>query len=407
MLDASGPALTALAQMRQGADRLAPGEREQFRRHLDTIARSLRGPTAASPAAVPRARPAPRLGGGGDPYARLLPGHGGTARALGTPLDLQQELGSGQVPNSAGDSGQPAPTVASQPSAPRPAPAPLPPPATSTIGARAADALEAVAFTDFVAGLVRGTFQAIVDATAQQMREYAELVASISRSAEEFTRDNVSDDQTRLWLANRHPADLYVAVPPPGKGGAPQVRVQPGSVGQSPEWLSRYNAAGQELSDEVAEGVLLPAARQQLGEERLQHLATMVLMGVNRVVVKDGRINAKLQFHASASDRSSAALAVENRAQQGSIAQRQTGLEAGVTTMVSTTKANAQADAAIRADLMGEVQIRFATETFNLNNFADGQAMALISQHARWRGDAPGTTPAAPAATPPAEPRDG
>jgi hypothetical protein len=394
MTEAPRLALSALAELERGADRLDPSRRDAFRRQLRAIGQALRnGPTyGARPAAPPRID---------DPYARLIP--------RGRALDIGPGLGPNGPLQMPGSEPQPAPQPPANAQQPAPA-APPPPPkpdATSTIGQRAASALEAVGFSDFVAGLVRGTFQAIVDATAQQMREYAELVSSLSRSAEDFTRDNVTADQTRLWLANRYAADLYVAVPPPGKPGGPQLRVQQARVGESPDWLSGFGLGGQELSDELAEGSLLAAGQGKLGEERLQNLATMVLMGINRVVVKDGNIAAKLQFHAEARDKTAAQLAVENRNQTGSIAQRQSDLNAGAVTMVSTVKANAQADASVRADLMGEVRIRFATETFNLNNFADGPAIQLISQHARWRGDAPAPAASTPAAPAPAVTQEG
>jgi hypothetical protein len=79
-------------------------------------------------------------------------------------------------------------------------------------------------FPVFVAGLIDGTFQAIVDASIQQMEAYADLLEQATKS------------------------------------------------------LTRFAAAARD--DSTAQ------ARQQL-------LATMVLMGVNRLVVEDGRIRAE------------------------------------------------------------------------------------------------------------------
>src|SRR6185436_17506084 len=101
-------------------------------------------------------------------------------------------------------------------------------------------------------------------------------------------------------------------------------------------------------------------------------------------------------------------------AQQGlGIAGRQVNTDAKAQMMVSTLKLNAQADAAIRADLMGEVRISFRTETFPLERFADSAAIQLINRHARWQGSAPApgepAAPAAPTTTPtpttPGEPK--
>jgi hypothetical protein len=90
----------------------------------------------------------------------------------------------------------------------------------------------------------------------------------------------------------------------------------------------------------------------------------MVLMGINRIVVNDGDIRAKLQFHAVARDLTNAEMAAGQMGQ--GIAGRQVSGQGAVTTMVSTLKANAQADASIKTNLMGEVRISFRSETFPL-----------------------------------------
>src|SRR5262245_3740503 len=204
---------------------------------------------------------------------------GGTARAQGTPADLHAAEPIG---------GPPRGTDAASPPPPPAPPAPPPPAATETIGGRAAAAMEAVDFTGFVAGLVTGTFQAIVDASGQQIREYAQLVASLARSVDDFARENVGEGQIRDWLANRHPADLVLAIPAAGAAGSPRLRPRPGHEGSSPDWLRDYGLEGEELNDELTEGALLRAGRPRVAEERMQMLATMVLMGINRVVIQDG-----------------------------------------------------------------------------------------------------------------------
>jgi|tagenome__1003787_1003787.scaffolds.fasta_scaffold20947593_4 hypothetical protein len=276
-----------------------------------------------------------------------------------------------------------------------PAPTPAQPAAavTQQIGDRAAAALQAVNFPGFVAALVTGTFQAIVDATAQQVREYANLVASVSKSVDDFSRDNVTPNQVRDWLAARHPADVAVVLPEPGKPGDPRLVPRPGRAAESPPWLADYGLRGQELTDELTEGPLIERGRTACGEERLQTLATMVLLGINRVVVNEGDIRAKMQFHAVARDQLNAEMATAQMG-QASIAGRSQQPQA--TTMISTLKANAQSDASIKTDLMGEVRITFRSETFPLERFADSQAIQLLDRHARWKGSEPAAAPAAP-----------
>src|SRR4051812_31329545 len=185
-LPTASPTNAALAATRsirrsRGFSALGEAERATLERDLGRIERALIGsPQATAPAA------------GADPFA--VP--------LETPFDMQ---GAGGLP-----AGRPAPS-GFQPGNPPPPPPPAPsrpPTGTEVIGQRARQVLEAVDFPSFVAGLIHGTFQSIVDATAQQVREYARLVADISKSVDEFTRDNVSSNQARDYLAEKHPEDI-------------------------------------------------------------------------------------------------------------------------------------------------------------------------------------------------------
>ncbi|MBN1656618.1 MAG: hypothetical protein JXA30_22795 [Deltaproteobacteria bacterium] len=252
---------------------------------------------------------------------------------------------------------------------------------TEIIGERAQRTLDAVAFPAFVAGLIQGTFQAIVDATTQQVREYANLVASISKTVDEFTRDNVHPNQVRDALAERYPQDLKLLIPEPGQPGSPQLLPR-NDNGDSPEWLARYGLEGEALTKELTEGALLEAGARSVGEERMQTLASLVLMGINRIVVQDGTIKAKLQFHAKARETVSAEIAAQSGAQQLGIQGRGSAAQTAVATMVSTADMNTQTDISIKADLQGEVSVRFRTETFNLDNFANTQAIDLIRRRA-------------------------
>lgn len=352
MSDAVSLALSAVHSLRQarGVHGLDPNSRASWNRDLDTIEGALRtgsytwGGAEADPYAVP----------------------------METPDDLRR---GGQAPRPTQPSRTGGQAAAQQP-----------PAGTEVLGSRARQTLEAVDFTGFVAGLVQGTFQAIVDATARQIHEYARLVASLSQSVDAFSRDNVTPNQVRDWLAERHGADLQLILPRPGQKGEP--RLEP-RRSEPPPWLSEYGLEGRGFDKELVEGPLIEAARRRLGEERMQTLATMVLMGINRIVVDEGTIRARLQFHASAREKMSAEIAGQQMARQAGIADRQVESQAAVAAMVSTVNVNAQADISLKADLVGEVSIKFRSETFNLDRFADSAAIQLINRHARPPGAAP------------------
>ena len=109
-----------------------------------------------------------------------------------------------------------------------------------------------VDFPDFVSNLLNGVFDAIVDSSIRQMEAYAKLVAGVAKSLDEFANENISDNEARDHLLNRLPQFF-----PKGSTRTKRRRVQ------------------------------LASSRQQL-------LATMVLMGINRIVVTDGRISARI-----------------------------------------------------------------------------------------------------------------
>lgn len=108
-----------------------------------------------------------------------------------------------------------------------------------------------VDFPDFVAGLLNGVFGAIVDASIRQMEAYGKLVAGVAKSLDEFADENMSDDEARDHMVDRLPHFFQ----------------------SSPKSKRR---------------------RVRLASKRQQLLSTMVLMGINRIVVTDGRIPAKI-----------------------------------------------------------------------------------------------------------------
>ena len=291
----------------------------------------------------------------------------------------------------------PAPTQAA------PAPAPKPP-ATEALAQRAGALVNEIDFPGFVAGLVHGTFDAIVDASIRQMESYSSLVSAVAKTVDQFTEENVSPNQARDWLAQRYPGDVRVA-PPSADQPAPQL--VPTREGLMPTWLVDYGIDGEELTTELLEERVLPQVRIHVGSERQQLLATMVMLGMNRVAVKDGSITAKVMFRATANDAAKVGYAtgsdpksVSDWGERGSLT-----YSGGSSTMVSTLGVNAQSDTSLRADLFGEVKLNFVSETLPLDKLADAAKIAMVQRNsAVARAAAPLPAPAAAAPVPAAAP---
>jgi hypothetical protein len=106
-----------------------------------------------------------------------------------------------------------------------------------------------VDFPDFVSSLLNSVFDGIVDSSIKQMEAYAKLVAGVAKSLDKFTDKNISDNEARDHLQDRLPHFFQTST------RAKRSRVR------------------------------LASTRQQL-------LSTMVLMGINRIVVTNGKISA-------------------------------------------------------------------------------------------------------------------
>jgi hypothetical protein len=156
------------------------------------------------------------------------------------------------------------------------------PPDTIQVSPQAMDELvQAVDFPSFVDNLIDGVFGAIVNASIQQMEEYAALIAAVSKSVDDFIEDNITDSAGRDSLTDAFP-DAFCPTGVPSRLGW--------SAKAAPSSLSRIAAAiglrepvidprnPRELKRVVA------AARRRLARNRQQVLATMILMGINRIV---------------------------------------------------------------------------------------------------------------------------
>ncbi|CAN7462085.1 hypothetical protein [Paraburkholderia hospita] len=270
------------------------------------------------------------------------------------------------------------------------------------VGEVARATLSAVDFPSFVSSLIQGTFQAIVDSSIQQMEAYANLLKNVASTVDRFMQDNISDGMARDYLADQYGNVLMRDT----AGGQPKLRVHPQAArgGELPGFFKDLGFdSPSDMDDQSIEQVVVPAARRYLAESRQRTLATMVMMGINRVVVDDGEINAKLQFHIDAAE------TMQMRFDQTKTTAGNMSGYAGrspfgaQSVMVNTASLNAQTDINLRTDLTGQVRVKFRSETFPLERFADSAAIQLINSNARVpqpQAAAGGAVP--PAGSPPA-----
>jgi hypothetical protein len=314
-----------------------------------------------------------------------------TAALLQEEFALTEQLD--QVPMLVRQTIAPFAEAAAAPGRPRPlaraaaAPPPPPPPADEFSPRAAREVakvtratLNAIEFPTFVADLIKGTYNAIIDASIKQMEAYAELIAAVAKTVDQFMSDNITDNQARDYLTAQYPGHFQIDA----GDGSPKVALREGATDrEKPNFKTDLELPDDpDLSDETAEQTLVPAARRKLARQRQQMLSTMVMMGVNRIVVTSGRIRATMGFRIDAHDRATAATASEFDEQNTTAASGWFGFGGAATvntvTYVSSTKKDSSDELNVSADLTGEVDLRFKSDYLPLERMATPQMINAI-----------------------------
>ncbi len=248
------------------------------------------------------------------------------------------------------------------------------------------DLVHEVDFPEFVSGLVKGVFNAVVDASIQQMKAYADMLAAVAKSVDQFADENISEDQARTHLASQNPNVLQID----DTGGGPRLRVKDGDADLS-GLSTRYKMPSLDVADEASEAALVNAAKLELAQQRQQLLSTMVLMGINRIVITNGRINAKVVFDVHATDQAErkahAAMSDASESSAAAVAgvAAPWGAAGGYsstshrTTVRSSVNDSSESKAEMSAKLSGDVLLAFKSETLPLERMLDPGGIQLLT----------------------------
>ena len=246
----------------------------------------------------------------------------------------------------------------------------------------------AISFPRFVRELINGVFNAMVETNQQQLQQYVELTRAVSQSIDGFASLGGNDDAARRWLAEQFPQSYQIEEPDP-EDVYPDEEPEPArliTTGTAPSEDALRAALGLEAGAEVPSGgaeALVPFVRRSLARNRQQILATMVQMGMQRIVVDSGRIQAGMRFHIDASS----AAAEQNRSRfdtRTTIGARASGgfgiwrASASVDTTigyVSATDRQTREELNASADLNSSVELHFRTDQVPLDRIASSQTV--------------------------------
>jgi hypothetical protein len=252
--------------------------------------------------------------------------------------------------------------------------------------------LNAVSFPRFVTDLINGVFRAMLDSNQTQMQQYVNLLNAVSASAEGFEGAQFGLMRVRQWLADQFPESIEYDAPEiePGETPDPEeianTRLRLRSGASMPPLEVIRTTLGMAPEDPLEAGSpeqLVPLARRHLARQRQQMLATMVMMGMQRIVIDSGKINAAMRFHidtrSAANQDQGSQTSMQNRIKgSGSFGLGPWGASAEVENTigyVSTQRTQASEEMNTDLELNSSVELNFRSDYLPLNQMAN-QAQA-------------------------------
>lgn len=249
------------------------------------------------------------------------------------------------------------------------------------------DLVDSVDFPKFVADLLKAVFDANLTVMKQQTDSYIKLMKEATKSTADFLK-KVKDDDTFAKLAESK-SDKY------------NVSTEKQADGSMKLALTNPDGEKADLEDaEVKRHIL--ETKMEMAKEHRAALREVLLMGVTRLVVEKGEIEAGVDFSIKASRDSKA----HHEDQNVNVTSVETGFGGGLGSLfggpsatISTTNTNIQINTSdkkanddLSATLHGKVNIKFKTDYFKLDNFANMYAdggVAALKPNAPAGGGAP------------------
>lgn len=274
-------------------------------------------------------------------------------------------------------------------------------------GELAGDFVQQVDFPKFVRDLLKGVFDANLQVTLAQMDKFIELMKAATASISKFI--NAIDDAASFgYLAENDNENFSLGFDDQEK----DENGQPKQVLTDKDGNVVAGKSDQEISAEVKAKIM--DAKIQMAREQRALLRETILMGVSRLVVERGRVQASVLFdfkageHIQKQDRA----AISHQESHSSSISASGGLLGAIfggpsgggtnssrDTRISVSSAKSDATTSLSAKLAGSVDITFKSDYFKLDNFAAmyGGIAGAAGGPAQAGGGAAPVAPGAPA----------
>ena len=236
--------------------------------------------------------------------------------------------------------------------------------------------VDSVDFPKFVADLMKAVFDANLSVMKTQTDSYIKLMKEATKSSADFLKQ-VKDDDTFATLAESKGDKYNVTTEKAPDGGQKLSLVTPEG--------EKHDLEDSEVKKDILE------AKINMAKEHRAALREVILMGVTRLVVEKGQIEAGVDFSIKATRESKA----HHDDQNINVTNVETsfdgplgGIFGGPSGSMSMTNTNIQVNTSdkkatddLSATLHGKVNIQFKTDYFKLDDFltmySDGGTAAL------------------------------
>ncbi|RBW62526.1 hypothetical protein DS906_02400 [Ruegeria sp. A3M17] len=242
----------------------------------------------------------------------------------------------------------------------------------------AAEFMGEIDFVGFVSDLITGTYDSIVDSTIKQSQSMVDMFKQLSKPLGAIARDDISSLDAQAEMATSDP-----------------LRFTMGPEGDLTD--SNSGMAVDTSNDEIQK--LMFEARLKLAKERRLQLREVMLQINNRLVVTEGVIRAGLVFNVRSTEVGQAkekSTDIQQKGGQGGGSffglfggggsKKSTKITVSSRELVTNTELNAQ--------ITGFVEVKFKSDYFKLDNFADlfgdESTKALIAEKQGAQQDAAG-----------------
>jgi hypothetical protein len=251
--------------------------------------------------------------------------------------------------------------------------------APNAAGAAIQSLRTALDFPTYVTQLITGVFRAISTSTLQQMQALSDLLDNVTATSDAFAQRNIPSSEASRWAAERYP---FLQ-----RDGDGNLRLREGAdTNAAASALRELGAPRSALDGDDVGEALMPYIQRRMGRDRQAILGTIIQLGLQRVVVDEGRLHASMDMRVDARSlqertRQSQTGVDFHTSASGNFSMGLWGASANMGLAVTTVNADSEYhkdELTAQAGLRSSVDLAFRTEQVPLDRMAGSQQRARL-----------------------------